>query len=560
MRYSSSRQASLSSPVSTHRTSPAVSPRAAKTPDLHFKKDGTPDMRYTSSKMAATSPVASPDLHYKKDGTLDMRFTSSKMAAASPVASTDLHYKKDGTLDMRYSTSKLEIKMQDLDIGRHSSSKEPSVMAKKLSIPSNLRTTKQGYPDMRSPEAKQWVQQQAAQWTNVELPPWIPKKKDGGPDCSKAVVTAFMAARPPQRPILPDHRERYYMEKQQDEEFCIAVQKERKSEVHIPPELLPIPMTEDLKQTLGDLDNSESSSVILDNVPVINYEDLIIDDSSELGQGSFGVVMKGQWNGMDIAIKQLHVMKLTKQEEKDFVKEVRILALLGNHNNIVRFHGYCLEHPALVMEYVQLGNLSYLLHYCTDKQIEAKITDGRIKKRILIGIVHGMVQLHATGIIHGDLKPQNILITDDYTAKIADFGLARLRAKTSASISSKVLAIASEDVVPGACGTAAYMAPELLDGGKRTNEKTDVYSFGILLNEVMQEQEPYYECLVDFHGKGPYAVVMHAKEGHRPAVFSKSPEALKTLIQACWAPDPVQRLLFDAVAGILRPMELPNSF
>ena len=408
----------------------------------------------------------------------------------------------------------------------------------------------------------------------MELPSWVPKKKDGAIDSKAAVAIAFMAACPQQQDQglfssiwqymtqagVENPRERYYAQKQADERFRIAVEQERQSVVDIPRELPPIPLTEDLKHMLGDLDNSEFSSSIPDNVPIIDCKDLIIDDSNELGRGSFGVVMKGEWNGMDVAVKVLHLKKLTKQEQKDFVKEIRILALLGKHQNIVQLYGYCLEPPALVIEYVQLGNLNYLLHYCEDEDIEAKMTDGRIKKRLLVGVANGMVQLHATGIIHGDLKPQNILVTDDYTAKIADFGLARLHAKTSASVSSRVLEVASEDEVPAACGTAAYMAPELLDGGKRSNEKTDVYSFGVLLNEVVQEQEPYYECLMDFHGKGPNAAVMRAKEGHRPMMLKKTPEAIKTLIQACWAPDATRRPLFGVIVGMLMPLKFPDSF
>lgn len=87
--------------------------RDASSTGLHFKKDGSLDMRFTSSKEAACSaaPGASPskaDLHYKKDGGLDMRFATSKIAVAAK-RSGELHYKADGTLDMRYSSSKAAV-------------------------------------------------------------------------------------------------------------------------------------------------------------------------------------------------------------------------------------------------------------------------------------------------------------------------------------------------------------------------------------------------------------------------------------------------------------------
>ena len=606
MRYNSSYSASAAA-------SPTIAsnqvPSTAATNDFHYKKDGTLDMRYNSSysASAATSPTiasnqvpstpaATNDHHYKKDGTLDMRYKSSYSAldAASPndqVRSTpaatngdqihlkkdgtpDMRFKsnrsdpaavspsspsaqaprckKDGTPDMRFKSSKLERKMQGLNI-------EPR--ERKALVPDSIPVTKDGYPDMRNPEAKQWVKDEAPRWTMDEPPPWLPKKKDGALDLGKAIVKTFMDTCPRKQLLPPPQelRQQYYVVRQQDQDFCRAVDIARQAKVHIPPELPPIPITGTLRETLGNLENEDLVSLIPDSVPIIDYQSLIIDESDEpLGKGSFGVVWKGRWYEVDVAVKCLHINKLTKQEKKAFVKEVNILASLGNHINIVRLHGCCLEPPALVMEYVQLGNLNYLLHYCEDEQVEAKMTDGRIKKGILIGIAHGMVQLHATGIIHGDLKPQNVLITDDYKAKIADFGLARLRVKASSSVSSKAF---GEDGVPGACGTSAYMAPELLDEGKRTNEKTDVYSFGILLNEVVQEQEPYYECYDDFHGKGPYVATMYAKSGHRPAVVaSKTPKAIEDLIKACWAPDSTQRPSFATIAKRLRPLEFPHAF
>ena len=152
---------------------------------------------------------------------------------------------------------------------------------------------------------------------------------------------------------VENSNERYYAEKQaRDEGFRIAVDNERRLEVAIPPELPPIPMTEELKRTfnLGDLDNSEFSSSIPDDVHIIDYKDLTIDNSIEpLGKGAFGVVKKGQWNGIDVAIKELHLKNFTKQEQKDFEKEIRILVLLGDHRSFPRLlleasstcHGIC---------------------------------------------------------------------------------------------------------------------------------------------------------------------------------------------------------------------------
>ena len=152
----------------------------------------------------------------------------------------------------------------------------------------------------------------------------------------------------------------------------------------------------------------------------------------------------------------------------------------------------------LVLEFVQLGSLNDLLHYNEEPEIEAKITDGRIKKALLVGISRGMLVLHQNGIVHGDLKPHNILVTNDFIAKITDFGLASLRVKTTSTIASNTLL----DNDMGIGGTAAYMAVELLDSVSPPEFNSDVYSFGILMNELIAEEEPYcdkQQCLIGKH-------------------------------------------------------------
>ncbi|GMF63163.1 unnamed protein product [Phytophthora fragariaefolia] len=194
------------------------------------------------------------------------------------------------------------------------------------------------------------------------------------------------------------------------------------------------------------------------------------------------------------------------------------------------------------------------------------MTDGRIKLNILLGIAYGMAQLHECNVTHGDLKPQNVLITDEYHAKIADFGLATFRAKTVSTTSSHMISSSDgdggEDVdVEGiAGGTAAYMAPELLSSSVIANKKTDVYSFGILMNEVLHEEEPYQQNLRQFVGKGPFAAVLFAKEGNRPQIRDKkvTPE-LKQIIQKCWCQQDDDRPTFAEVATSLSKCSIPHA-
>jgi len=173
----------------------------------HFKKDGSLDMRYSSSKEAAAcgTPGSSykssssysgesiSGLHYKKDGSLDMRYSSSKQAAGLSDnfcqmrvndPSSDLHYKKDGSLDMRYRSSRQEAH------GTSSGSK-PVVQHKLSRIPDYVPKKKDGMPDMRTTAAKNWVAGEASACVTGALPAWVPTKKDGSVDLKTAIGRAF---------------------------------------------------------------------------------------------------------------------------------------------------------------------------------------------------------------------------------------------------------------------------------------------------------------------------------------------------------------------------------
>ncbi|TMW56130.1 hypothetical protein Poli38472_008778 [Pythium oligandrum] len=427
---------------------------------------------------------------------------------------------------------------------------------------------------------------QAQSWTDAEsLPLWIPRRKDGAPDLTTSVARNFFnAAKPPP----PPRRDLYYKERLTNREFFKAVNIERRTiidRVTIP---TPMPETRTLRGVFEELSESSANRVtrshddddqlakMPNTVVEVDYAtDLTINiDKSDtvLGTGSFGVVYKGKWKDQIVAVKKLHTSQLTKKDRRMFIKEALVLGVLGAHPNIVQLYGYSLNPLALVMEYVPMGSLSYLLHYCDDPIAEAKMTDGRIKLNLLMGITHGMMQLHACGVTHGDIKPQNVLVTKDFQAKIADFGLATFRAKTSSITSSHRMVSSSvkdeaDDVEadPEAvvCGTAAYMAPELLESGHVADELTDVYSFGILINEVLQEEEPYYQHLRKFVGKGPYAAALAAQQGLRPVMDErKVTSELKELIERCWSRrEENRRPRFDEIAEIFELCSgIPNSF
>ncbi|KAG2968414.1 hypothetical protein PC118_g18022 [Phytophthora cactorum] len=514
MRYNSSHAALASgySGSSASYSKPRSSSRSSAS-ELHYTKSGALDMRYASSQAAvAQAPSSRPsnsNLHYTKSGALDMRYKSSQAvaqqlnksttaAAVPPPApsSSNLHYTKSGALDMRYKSSREVVRRME-KMGLNSASNTTKTKSRKAAKPQRrLEGVPRDLPVTKSADA---------------LPEWVPCLKDGSPDMTKAVSRHFIGRSPAL--LQQDKRDDYYENKLlRDRLFERLLQQQRQRPVELVSEPEPVRATAQLRDAFADIDEDTGDSSFMpeSNVTQLDFEnDLAIDEDAELlGQGGFGCVYKGFWNKKNVAIKKLQAAKLAKKERKMFICETLILGMLGDHPNIVQLYG---THS--------IPSVS--------SWIEAKMTDGRIKLNILLGVAYGMAQLHECNVTHGDLKPQNVLITDDFHTKIADFGLATFRAKAATSTSSHMLSASNDDGDEDvdfegiAGGTAAYMAPELLSSTVIANEKTDVYSFGVLMNEVLHEEEPYQQNLRQFVGKGPFAAVLFAKEGNRPQIRDK---------------------------------------
>ncbi|KAK7328549.1 hypothetical protein VNO77_22660 [Canavalia gladiata] len=196
-----------------------------------------------------------------------------------------------------------------------------------------------------------------------------------------------------------------------------------------------------------------------------------------IGEGGYGIVYQGQLiNGSPVAIKKL--LNNLGQAEKEFRVEVEAIGHV-RHKNLVRLLGYCIEgtHRLLIYEYVNNGNLEQWLHGAM-RQHGFLTWDARIK--ILLGTAKALAYLHEAiepKVVHRDIKSSNILIDDEFNAKISDFGLAKLLGAGKSHITTRVM------------GTFGYVAPEYANSGL-LNEKSDVYSFGVLLLEAITGRDP----------------------------------------------------------------------
>ncbi|XP_008779807.2 G-type lectin S-receptor-like serine/threonine-protein kinase LECRK2 [Phoenix dactylifera] len=190
----------------------------------------------------------------------------------------------------------------------------------------------------------------------------------------------------------------------------------------------------------------------------------------ELGKGAFGTVFKGTLPSGERAIAVKKLEKVVDEGEREFRREMRTIGRT-HHKNLVRLLGFCDEgaNRLLVYEYMSNGSLADLI-FKADRHPD---WDERV--RIALDIAKGIHYLHEdceTRIIHCDIKPENILMDDNWTAKISDFGLAKL------------LMPSQTRTFTGIRGTRGYLAPEWHKNAP-ISVKADVYSFGIVLLEIV---------------------------------------------------------------------------
>ncbi|GFP97475.1 cysteine-rich receptor-like protein kinase 3 [Phtheirospermum japonicum] len=225
------------------------------------------------------------------------------------------------------------------------------------------------------------------------------------------------------------------------------------------------------KKKLGALSAIVNKSKINYSYETLERATNYFNESNKLGQGGSGSVYKGILpGGQIVAVKRL--MFNTTQWADHFFNEVNLISGI-NHKNLVKLLGCSITGPESLLVYEYVPNLSLHDHLFGRKGDRRLGWEERYK--VILGIAAGLQFLHEESnlrIIHRDIKLSNVLLDEDFTAKIADFGLARLFPEDKSHIST------------GIAGTLGYMAPEYIVRGK-LSEKADVYSFGVLVIEVV---------------------------------------------------------------------------
>ncbi|XP_078166025.1 U-box domain-containing protein 70-like isoform X2 [Carex rostrata] len=201
-------------------------------------------------------------------------------------------------------------------------------------------------------------------------------------------------------------------------------------------------------------------------------------ETLKIGEGGFGPVYKGSLRRTTVAIKLLHSQSL--QGISQFQQEITILTKV-RHPNLVNLIGACSEVSALVYEYLSNGSLEDRL---TCANNTPPLT-WQARTRIIGEICLALIFLHSNKpqlVVHGDLKPGNILLDTNLVTKISDFGISRLLKQPDTS--SAAFIQTSRPV-----GTFSYIDPEYLSTGYLT-PKSDIYSFGIIILRLLTGKSP----------------------------------------------------------------------
>src|SRR5437879_1597544 len=239
-----------------------------------------------------------------------------------------------------------------------------------------------------------------------------------------------------------------------------------------------------------------------------------------MGHGGMAVVYRACQESLDrtVAVKILSENLAASTEFMErFRREARTAANL-RHPNVITVHDYGQDErgvPFLVLEYIEGPTLADLM--------DAGLDDSRIPN-LLDQIAAGLDYAHARGVIHRDIKPGNVLMTDDGRAVLADFGLAWL------------LEGAHLTLTGGVIGTPEYMSPEQANG-EPIDHRCDVYALGVVLFEMLTGERP-------FAAETPIGVLLKHLQDPAPSILEARPDlppAVGQVIARVLVKDPAER-------------------
>jgi len=253
-------------------------------------------------------------------------------------------------------------------------------------------------------------------------------------------------------------------------------------------------------------------------------------------------VYKGKWHWsqdhspLDVAVKIFRTTSDPASEDmsnarRRLIRETNTWLRLS-HKNIQPYFGHCSDLApsiALISPYCVNGTVTAYL--------KSQSADNHLRLKLVADIANGLAYLHTfrSGIVHGDLKPSNILVDDAGNARLTDFGRAKVTGETG--FTTEICA-----------GSAPYMAPELLpksEGEENVNtfftRFSDIYAFAMVAFEIFTEEIPYHSLRAKNLGQ----IMLLVHQGARPARSSDTQQRISDtmweIIQNCWDHEPSRR-------------------
>jgi hypothetical protein len=286
---------------------------------------------------------------------------------------------------------------------------------------------------------------------------------------------------------------------------------------------------------LADMQTARRRVQTVRDIYQIPVSDLKLGET--LGQGAFGVVVRADWKGAIVAVKQIRrdVVGNSSKAMHEFKNEVKQMAAIPPHKNVVRLFGVSKmgDDMAAVVEYCGGGALSTALFG------DAPVAfTSRELHRIAVDSASGIVHLHNHGTVHRDIAARNVLLTTDRQAKVADFGMSR---------DSGVASSLDENVTVQDLGPIKYMAPEQLER-RAYSRATDTWAFGVLLFEIFERELPW-------RGVPNLRVATTVLDGGHLKPTAKTPVKVQALMEQCFAADPRLRIALSDVEKQLRDLE-----
>ena len=293
--------------------------------------------------------------------------------------------------------------------------------------------------------------------------------------------------------------------------------------------------------------SSGSGSGTITSIKMSMLEDWDPETAENLGSGTFGTVYKAflkakttgvrRWPRTPVAVKVLNEVPKDVKKQREFIQEAEIAQKLRFPSLMHILNFSCSRDRWSIVSLCAQGSLESAIKQeatgvalkwttAAGKQVEWNSTKRAIS---VFGIAAGLCFMHENRIIHRDIKPANVLLDENMWPLISDFGLARALPNEAGGITP-------------AKGTPMYMAPEVFSG-KPYDAKADVYSYGMMLYELISLHLPFHDDPELKQASGlnaPYVLFKLVESGKRPSLKDVSPE-WQDLIVRCWDPDPSER-------------------